>query len=268
MPVSGPEYLKYGGNTTCIEVRDAGDEVIIIDAGTGIRKLGQKLAQERKQAISLVFTHAHWDHILGLPFFKPLFIEGTHIGLYGCPFAQQSVDTMVGRTMAHPNFPVDFSEVKARITSEGTCDGRFRIGSIEITPVAINHPDQGMGYRLTEGDRSFIFITDNELEGNHPGGLDASGYARFCSGADLLLHDAGYTAAEYDSVRGWGHSTYDDALQLAFRAGVKKLGLFHHDPDRTDAALDDIVAGCRRSIRRRGEALDCFAVAEGMETLV
>ena len=119
IPVSGKEYLKYGGSTTCLELRTKDDEIIIIDAGSGIRKLGNNLLDENRYEYSILFTHAHWDHVLGLPFFKPIYVEGTHINVFGCPFTQESVEQMISRTMAHPNFPVNFEEVKSHMKLTG-----------------------------------------------------------------------------------------------------------------------------------------------------
>ncbi|MBI4833358.1 MAG: MBL fold metallo-hydrolase [Planctomycetes bacterium] len=265
IPVSGKEYLKYGGSTTCLEIRTKNDYIIIVDAGSGIRKLGNKLISEKRFEYSLVFTHAHWDHILGFPFFKPIHMKQTKIDMFGCPFAQDSVKNIISGTMVHPNFPVNYSEVKADITYHGICTETFKIDSISVSPILLSHPDQGMGYKFTEDGKSFIFITDNELTYKHPGGLEYADYVKACAGVDLLIHDAEFTAEEYARTKTWGHSVYTDALRLALEAKVKKFGLFHHNQEREDEAIDGFVSDCRRIIKNKKSSLDCFATAEGME---
>ncbi len=265
IPVSGPEYIKYGGDTACIEVRNKEDEIIIIDAGTGIRRLGNQLLAEGRYQYYMIFTHAHWDHILGLPFFKPLYRQETVIHMFGCPFAQDSVEKMIGNVMAAPNFPVNFANVQAKISSRKACTDSFMIGPLTVTPIPISHPNAGMGYKLAENGKSFVFLTDNELAVRHAGGLARSEYVKFSAKADLLIHDAGYTREEYVAKRTWGHSRFLDALNLALRAGVKKFGLFHHNQERTDADIDEIVENCRRRITKKKANLECFAVYQGME---
>ena len=265
IPVSGAEYLKYGGNTTCIEVRTKDDQVIIIDAGSGIRKLGNKLLNENRYEYSLIFTHAHWDHILGFPFFKPIYIKGTHINMFGCPFTQESVRQMISRTMARPNFPVNFENVKGEFSYHGACDNSFAIKSLRVTPILLSHPNQGIGYKFVEDDKSFVFLTDNELTFKHAGGLDYQDYLHFSSNADLLMHDAEFTEEEYKTTKAWGHSVYTDALKLALEAQAKKFGLFHHNQERTDKALDEMVQNCQQIIKANNASLECFAAYEGME---
>lgn len=265
IPVSGKEYLKYGGSTTCIEIRTRDDEIIIIDAGSGIRKLGNQLLAENRRQYSLIFTHAHWDHILGFPFFKPIYHQSTRIDMFGCPFAQESVKQIISPTMAHPNFPVIFKDIKADFTYHGACTNPFTIKSLTITPILLNHPNQGIGYKFTEGRKSFVFLTDNELTFKHPGGLDYKDYLDFAMETDLLIHDAEFTAEEYKKTKTWGHSVYNDALKLALEAKVKQFGLFHHNQERTDEALDKILENCRHIVHNSSSTLECFAVNEGME---
>jgi len=265
IPVSGKEYVKYGGDTTCLEIRTKDDEIIIIDAGTGIRALGNKLLSEGRREFNLIFTHSHWDHILGFPFFKPIYFKGTRINMFGCPFAQNSIKQIISRTMIIPNFPVNFDDVMVKISYHEECKKTFFIGSITVAPILLSHPNQGMGYKFTEDGKSFIFMTDNEFTFKHPGGLDYQDYLNFAEGADFLIHDAEYTEEEYKRTKMWGHSVYKDALRLAIEAKVKKFGLFHHNQDRTDEAIDNIVQDCQRIIKENKSDLECFAVAQGME---
>jgi phosphoribosyl 1,2-cyclic phosphodiesterase len=265
IPVSGEEYLKYGGDTTCIEIRTAGDKIIIVDAGTGIRKLGNRLLEEERFQYNMIFTHSHWDHILGFPFFKPIYRQETSIHMFGCPFTQDSIEKMVAKVMAAPNFPVNFKNVQANFSYHKTCEGSFAIESMDVTPIATSHPDRGIGYKFVEDGRVFIFLTDNELAFKHPGGLDYKDYVHFCSGADLLIHDAEYTEEEYQTKKTWGHSVYKDALRLALDAEVKKLGLFHHNQERTDAGIEEIIKKCRQEIKDQRADLECLGIFEGME---
>ncbi len=266
IPVSGEPYRRYGGDTPCIEVRTKQDQIVIVDAGSGIRRLGNLLMAEGRRSLTLLFTHAHWDHIMGFPFFKPIYQRDVSIELLGCPFAQASVKKMISAIMAPPNFPVNFEDITARIRYGETCRLAFEIGSLKITPIAISHPNQGMGYRIEEEGKSFVFLTDNELTHRHPGGLSYEEYRAFAQGADLLVHDAEYLDEEYRLTRTWGHSVYTDALRLALDAGVARLGLFHHNQERSDQALDQMVEDCRN--RAAGRPLACFALHQDMEIVL
>ena len=265
IPVSGPEYLKYGGDTTCLEIRTADDAIIIVDAGSGIRRLGNRLLAEGRFEYSMVFTHSHWDHILGFPFFKPIYRKEAIIHMCGCPFNEESVKEMIAKVMSSPNFPVDYNNVQAQISYQESCQSSFAVRSLTIDPIRASHPNSGIGYKFSERGKTFVFLTDNELTHRHPGGLDFADYVRFAAGADLLFHDSEFTEEEYRTKKGWGHSTYRAALQLALDAGVKKFGLFHHNQERTDEALDEIADNCRKIVAGRGSSLECFAVREGME---
>ena len=266
IPVSGKEYIKYGGDTTCIEIRTRDDDIVIIDAGSGIRRLGNSLVKAGKKDLNIIFTHAHWDHILGFPFFKPLYIKGTQINMLGSPLAQESIKHIISKTMQPPNFPVRFEDMKAEILYVGACPDWFRIKGLSITPIHISHPNKGMGYKFTEGNKSFVFLTDNELTYTHPGGLTYEDYREFCRGVDLLIHDAEYLPDEYSQyTKTWGHSVYLDSLKLAIEADVKRFGLFHHNQDRTDEQIDRMVEDCRRIITQKGSGMECFAVAKDME---
>jgi phosphoribosyl 1,2-cyclic phosphodiesterase len=263
--VSGNEYLKYGGDTTCIEIRSKNDELIIIDAGTGIRRLGNELVNEPRRVFNILFTHAHWDHLLGFPFFKPIFIGGTTVRVFGCSFAQQSIKDLLSKSMSPPFFPVQLEDIGSHFTFEGACERSFTIDSIEITPILLSHPNQGIGYKFVEDGKSFVFLTDNELMFQHPGGLRFPDYVEFSYGADLLIHDAEFTPEEYAGTRGWGHSSFPDAIRLSSEAKVKKLGLFHHNPGRDDEAIDDMVRDCCLLRDRWHSDIDISAVGEGTE---
>lgn len=264
IPVSGKEYIKYGGSTTCIEIRTKNNEVIIIDAGSGIRKLGHELLKEKKHDYNMIFTHAHWDHLLGFPFFQPIYAKGTHIKIYGYPFAQKSVKELIKISMTPPYFPVNFEDIKADISYHEALKEKLHIDSVTVVPISLSHPNGGFGYKFIEDGKCFVFLTDNELTFKHPSGLNYKDYMSFSSGADLLIHDSEYTQEDYRIKKGWGHSVYEDSLRLAIEANVKKFGLFHHNQERTDKELDKIVEDCRRIIKKEKSKLECFAVYEGL----
>jgi phosphoribosyl 1,2-cyclic phosphodiesterase len=263
IPVSGRDYIRYGGDTPCVEVRTRDDEIVIIDAGSGVRRLGNRLVAEGRGTFTMLFTHAHWDHIMGFPFFKPIYRPETRIAVFGCPYAQASVRAMIAHIMAPPNFPVNFDDITAEITYSEACQFAFTLGSLTITPIAPSHPNQGIGYRFEEEGKSFVFLTDNELTYRHPEGMGYEDYLAFAKGADLLIHDAEYLPEDYPATRTWGHSVYTDTLRLGLDAGVSQLGLFHHNQDRTDQAIETMVEECRK--RAVGRPLQCFAVHQDME---
>jgi len=260
-PVSGKEVLKYGGDTSCLEIRTDNDDIIIVDAGTGIRRLGNSLIDQGRYTYHFIFTHAHWDHVMGFPFFKPVFSERSHFTIHKCPFHTDFVEIILNKVMSPPTFPVKYSQVKAQIHYPDACPETFRIGSLVIDPIPLSHPNGGSGYKFTENGKSFVFLTDNELAFQHGGGLTRDAYLEFSRGADLLFHDAEYTDTEYETAIEWGHSTYNQALDLAMAAGVKRFGLFHLNQDRTDEAVDAIVDKCRTRLDREKVDMECFAVA-------
>ncbi|MFW5774906.1 MAG: MBL fold metallo-hydrolase [Chitinivibrionales bacterium] len=267
VPVCGEQSLRYGGDTTCIEVR-AGDQVIIIDAGTGIRPLGERLFKEGVKQIHLLFTHAHWDHIIGFPFFYPLYRSDTHLKIRGYPFNRQAFRSVLDTLMSEPFFPVHFGgpDVRADITFQDISLEPFRIGELNIRPVFLSHPRNGaVGYRFETSNRSFVFLTDNELGYTHPGGLDIDRYAEFSRDADLLIHDAEYTDKEYLRFKGWGHSRISDVAALGYKAGVKSLGLFHINQKRSDSDMDGIVADARHRLKQLGCNASCLAIPTGFE---
>jgi ribonuclease BN (tRNA processing enzyme) len=235
-----------------------------VDAGTGIRRFGNKLAAENANKVNFIFTHAHWDHLMGFPFFKPLYLKRSRFYMHGCPFHSQFVESILSTVMAPPNFPVKYNDVKAQMTYQKACPQEFDIGSVAVTPIPISHPNGGSGYKFVEDGKTFVFLTDNELGYIHPGGRRFKDYVEFAAGADLLIHDSEYTPQEYQTFIEWGHSVYTDVLQLAWEAGVKKLGLFHINQERTDEQMDDMVDACRQYFADQGLKIECFGVAGDM----
>lgn len=241
----GPETAGVGGNTSCVEVQ-AGGATIILDAGTGLRALGNRLIKEGPADVTLLLSHLHWDHIQGLPFFAPMYVPGAEIHVVsglGSGCAKEAMR----RQMSTPSFPVDLSEVPAHLTFRGVRERqRFAVGDTEVTVARGNHPDPVYAYRVEHGGRSVVYATDTE----HYRCVDP-GLLALARGADVLIYDAQYLPREYSgeagpSRVGWGHSTWEAAAELAEAAGVGELVLFHHDPSRDDAgvrAIESLAQG-------------------------
>lgn len=262
--VDGEQYSKYGGNTTCMEIR-SGDDVFIIDAGTGIRALGNHLRKNNDSKYHLFFTHVHWDHIIGFPFFKPLYSKNTKLVIYGCSFTGNSFQDVIAKTMVAPYFPINIDGLSTSISYESPCMQPFKFGSLTVTSIPLSHPNQGLGYCFNENGKRFVFLTDNELQYPHPGRASYEEYLEFCKGADLLIHDAEYLPEEYPSRRNWGHSSVTDALELAIKAGVKRFGLFHLNQERSDNDVDEMVDMCQKNIKKQKLSLECYAIGTGFE---
>lgn len=257
IPVPDSRMITYGGNTACLEIV-TGDSVLIIDAGTGIRKLGEDLLRRNIRRFSLFLTHSHWDHIQGFPFFPPIYSARTHISIFGCTNSYKPLRDILKNQMSYEYFPISFSELTSKISFMETCNSGYRVGDHHVTTIRANHPAFTLGVKVTAGNRSFVFITDNELKQSSPA-TPWKDFVAFCKNADYLVHDAQFTEREYRSRRGWGHSTFEQALALAHEAGVRHLGFFHHDPNREDTALAALE---KKYAAAAPKGLDVFAVKE------
>ncbi len=266
LPVSGKQFNRYGGDTTCLEIRSKKGDIIVVDAGSGIRGLSTKLAKSKTKKIHMLFTHAHLDHIMGFPFFMPIYQKGTNITIHGNSFVSPSYREILEGIMIAPYFPVLLKDVKAKLEFDNCGTNPFTIGSITVRPIFLSHPNGGLGFRFEEGNTSFVFLTDNELEYVHDGGHTLKEYAEFSQNADLLVHDAEFSAKDYPYNRHFGHSVFTDAVKLGLTAGVKRLGLFHLNRERTDDQVDAMVKASNEIVAKRKKQMKCFAVGNSFET--
>jgi phosphoribosyl 1,2-cyclic phosphodiesterase/DNA-binding response OmpR family regulator len=264
--------LRYGGNTSCVEVQSACGQCIVIDCGTGAAQLGARLMQQpRPQRGHLLISHTHWDHIQGLPFFAPLFVPGNEWDIYAPHGFLQSVRETLAGQMQHTYFPVDLEQLGATIRYHDLTEGEFAIGDVRISTRYLHHPALTLGYRLESAGVSLAYCCDHEphsralASGSGEIGAREKEHIAFVAGADLLIHDAQYRAAEYAEKVGWGHSTTEYALLIAELATVKSLALTHHDPRRSDDIIDQEMASLEVMLHARGAALRVFAAAEGQE---
>lgn len=265
IPSPGPDTVGVGGNTSCVEVR-AGKALLVFDGGTGLRLLGKRLLKEMPITVHLFFSHVHWDHIQGFPFFDPAFVPGNVIHLYGGNNVSRTLEETLAGQMDHPSFPVHLTEMGAKMHFHGVSD---------VTPVEVdagdgtkavlraapgNHPNGVWAYRVDHGGRSVVYATDTE----HYAVVDPK-ISKLAQGADVLIYDSQYTPEEYAGTAGsggpklgWGHSTFEEAVKLAKTAGVKRLILYHHDPMQSDAAVAE------KERRARELFASCEAAREGL----
>ncbi len=265
IPVSGKEYLEFGGDTTCIQVTAQSGETVILDAGTGMRKFGLAHNTTDKSTYYLLMTHLHWDHIAGFTFFKPFLDDNCTVIIQNHKFANHYVKDILDSLMMIPLFPIAMKDFRADIRFTDKLKGCFSIGSLDIETIPLSHPNEGFGYKFTENGRSFVFLTDNELGFDHPGCATLNDYEAFCTDVDLLIHDAEFTPEEYPSRIGWGHSSYADVLDLSIKASVKKIGLFHINQEREDKQVYRFEGQCRDYLKKKNSSIDSFAVATGMD---
>lgn len=262
----GIETVRYGGNTSCLHVELDDGSQLIIDAGTGIRRLGDRLA-ESDAPLTLLFSHHHWDHIQGLPFFRPIYQEGRKIRLLSAYLDRNEAMAVLDQ-MIDPHFPVSGENLQADISVlELDAKGEIAIGDAVIRACPTNHPGGGAGYRIDTASGSLAYVTDNEL---FPPGKPATSYDQwkaFLKEVDVLIHDAMYTSGELELAHGWGHTSIDQALQLGCDCHAGRLVLFHHDPSRTDDQLDAILAESRQRVADQGCRCTVSLATEG-ETLV
>jgi phosphoribosyl 1,2-cyclic phosphodiesterase len=274
----GPRTLGYGGNTSCVEVR-CGGEILIFDAGTGIRELGHTLMQEaqgRPLTVHLFISHTHWDHIQGFPFFLPAYHDSTVIHVYGSPGQGRSLERVLRGQMDADYFPVALGDLAAQIEVHEYRAEDFRVGDAAIAATYLNHPGMTLGYRVRHEGKTLVYATDNEPfrqtldhlgrraeAGREFGGRLDEEFVRFVEGADLYIGEAQYTDEEYPAKVGWGHSSLSATVEVALKARARQLALFHHDPMHGDDVVSAMVEVAQRLIAAQLSPLRCFAAREG-----
>ncbi len=239
LPAPGPDTMRYGGNTSCVTVRNGRGELLILDAGTGIRRVSS-LVQDDDSDIHILLTHLHMDHVQGLGFFEPLFHSGRRVRIWGPPSTSRSLRRRLGRYLSPPLFPVRLNEVDSIVSCQDVVNRTFDVGGFQITGELVCHPDPTLGFRITSEGKTVTYLPDHEPQlGTRTLPRDEwlSGF-HLAQGADLLIHDAQYTDDEYESRVGWGHCTTELAVRFAEQVGADRLLLFHHDPAHSDDALD------------------------------
>jgi phosphoribosyl 1,2-cyclic phosphodiesterase len=257
-PTPQAENLRYGGNTSCVEVR-VGENIFVLDCGTGFRMLGRQLAGEfadRPLLAHIFVSHFHWDHIQGIPFFPPLYDSAESRFIFHSSSRTRNLRRVIEEQMAAPYFPVNMTEMKAHRDFHDIEEGRVELGNVSVTTAWLNHPQGCLGYRLDSKEGSVVYATDNE-----PGdAVFDKNVRKLAEGADVLIYDAQYLPEEYQArKRGWGHSHWREAVNVVMESGAKELVLFHHDPNHTDTCIDSIVTEARNYYPR------VRAASEGME---
>ncbi|MGQ0570665.1 MAG: MBL fold metallo-hydrolase [Armatimonadota bacterium] len=240
---AGPDTVRYGGNTSCVEVRGRDGTVLVLDGGTGIRRLGATIGTEVAR-VDIILTHLHMDHIQGLGFFPPLHREDIDVHIWGPPSTTLDLRARLARYLSPPLFPVRLRDLPSRPTLHDVPLGGFEVEGLRIAAALVCHPGPTVGYRITEGEVSVAYLSDHEpalgvrefpADGDWTSGFDLA------AGADLLIHDAQYTDDEYATHVGWGHSSIGHAVKFAAATGARRLVLFHHDPSHADTMLDRLV---------------------------
>lgn len=247
LPAAGPETVRYGGNTACVEVRGANGTLLVLDAGTGIRRLGSSV-EAGVARVDLLLTHLHMDHIQGLGFFQPLYEAGLEVHIWGPASTTLDLGTRLAKYLSPPLFPVRLRDLPCRLALHDVPLGRFEIGGLQIMAELVCHPGPTVGYRIADNSASIAYLPDHEpalgvthlpADGDWTSGFDLA------SGVDLLVHDSQYSPAEYAEHVGWGHSSIPQAMAFAVAAGAKRLVTFHHDPGHDDSALDQMLEKAR-----------------------
>jgi phosphoribosyl 1,2-cyclic phosphodiesterase len=272
IPTPGPKTARYGGNTACVGISGPDGRLVILDAGSGLRPLGHELMADPSRAISadILLSHTHWDHIQGLPFFKPLSAPGNSFCIYGANQQGVALEEILRRQMDPMVFPVPLRALAAAIQVREIREGDVELPDFVVRAFRLRHPGTTLGYRLAAaaGGRDIAYVTDNEL--GHGAGYPVPADWRtrlveFLAGTDTLIHDAMYAEQIIKARCGWGHSTPRQAVALAAEARCRKLILFHHEPEHDDDALDRLLEDTRTFASRTAGSLEVDAAAEGME---
>lgn len=276
----GPGTNHFGGNTSCVELTTASGELLILDCGTGAHPLATSLMARGKNVLhsNILLGHTHWDHIQGFPFFSPAFVKGNSAAIYGPEGSRGSLHHVLAGQMEYTYFPIELSQLPAAITCHDLTEGIHAIGGARVATQFLNHPAMTVGYRIEIDGVVVVYLVDHEpfsdelwRAGTEPGHIESilhegdRRHARFMAGADLVIHDAQYTPAEYLSKKTWGHSSYDYVVKIAAAAGVRQVALTHHDPRHNDAFVADIERKAQTLALQCGTGLEVFCAFEGCE---
>ena len=277
IPTPGPKTRKYGGNTSCVEIEMDGT-LLVCDSGTGVRELGLDLMTRGLQSVvvHMFFSHMHWDHIQGFPFFVPAYQAHNRLYVYEVAPGDDRVQRLLHGQMRSEYFPVSFSDLGSRISADHLRDGQGQVDGITVRCIEQTHPGQSFAFSFEKDGKKVVYATDHELdlvaENRHeiakrPEQLRRlpPAFVRFVAGADLLIADGQYTDEEYSSKIGWGHARAHTVVDLALQADVKQCAIFHHDPMHSDDVVDEKIDSCRRRAERAGSKLVVFGAREGLE---
>jgi phosphoribosyl 1,2-cyclic phosphodiesterase len=277
IPTPGPQTKKFGGNTSCVEIR-CDESLFICDGGTGLRELGVDLLGRGQQAITghLFFSHTHWDHIQGFPFFIPAYAQQNTFHVYGTAEGDRRTYELLSGQMRSDYFPVDFGELKSNIVASHLDGGARYIDGCAVTVYEQHHPGRSWAYSFVKDGIKIVYATDHEIDLTllDPAAVIANraaprtipdAFLRFCHGADLLISDAQYFDEEYEKKVGWGHPRASTVVDLALQAEVKQLALFHHDPMHKDGDIDRKIALCKERAQKANPSLVVFGAREGLE---
>lgn len=267
LPVPGESSLRYGGNTSCVAIQCGNAPLMIFDAGSGIKALSDHMMGMNQRITAKIFiSHPHWDHINALPFFVPLYIPGNEFEILGARHGETTMRELMSAQMDGIYFPITIREFGARVFFRDLGEETIEFDNITVKTMLLSHPGNCLGYRIEYQGKSICYITDNEMfnpgePGHNPGYIQH--LADFCHGADALITDTTYTDAEYLSKAGWGHSSVGQVAELAARAEVENLYLFHHDPDQTDDDIDAKLEEMKNALKMLGSNVTCLAPREG-----
>ena len=249
LPAPGPDTTRFGGNTSCVMVKNSAGQALILDAGSGIRIAGNRLPKDVKR-VDLLLTHLHMDHIQGLGFFAPLYTPGLDVHLWGPPSTTRTLRSRLNRYLSPPLFPVRIRELPSRVHCHDVTQGQWEIGDFKVRSSLVAHPDPTLGYRLESEGRIVTYLPDHEPQLGCRTGLPTTEWLsghHLAEGADLLIHDAQYTEDEYLNRVGWGHCTPTLAVRFAELVRARRLLFFHHDPSRSDVEVERICAEASRT---------------------
>jgi phosphoribosyl 1,2-cyclic phosphodiesterase len=280
IPTPGPSTMRYGGNTPCVELKYGKEKMFILDAGSGIRELGESIIKQKKQIkANILISHLHWDHIQGIPFFVPAYIPGNEFTIHGAEEADMTLADIFHQQMNKVNFPIQFNELLAKFKFHPIYEGSYKIDGVNVDTLYLNHPGYALGYKFQINNKIVVYISDNEPFPTYPSApqdlddLSTSTYIEdnnqrlinFALKADFFIHDAQYTPEEYKSKYQWGHSPYDYTVKIALQSKAKTLILFHHDPAHDDNFIDSILEAARKISWQAGSNMKIIAAQEGLE---